>query len=173
MKKVLALTLAAALMASPCLAKKKKKQADEYKPSYVHQQVGDSIVYLEAMPMLHMTVLYDDQAKEIPLCLHGRDRGKMIYIDDLVMPQLLDADEESAKYDNSNCLERSDYLGMAHNHPNGLNQMSQVDFDRFVEDRRAVLEVIVYGAEKQKGLGYSTYVKRYQPTGFQPLYIQR
>ena len=97
----------------------------------VSQRVGNGFIYL-----------YADKEIEFPVCIEGTFRDNTYFLERLVIPTIYTATETNSSFDINTCYSEN-YLGMAHAHPKEVPYPSPADINRFVNDSRARLEIIV------------------------------
>lgn len=114
------------------------------------------ILLLETLLVTSLTVkngfefLYSNvKEKEFVLCLEGVKKGSELTLTDFRLAEMPKATTESVSY--TPCKSRS-YVGTAHNHlPHGGQDMcyqSAPDRKSFVEDSRALIDVVLCGPRK-------------------------
>ena len=94
--------------------------------------------------------IYKDLPKELTFCLTGEQNKSVIKVSDLAMPPIFDNSEHGVSYMLAYCHDLPNYIGVAHNHPNGMCDTSEMDDISFMEDDKAVVELIVCGFEPNK-----------------------
>mgnify|MGYP001596465748 CR=1 FL=1 len=94
--------------------------------------------------------IYSGMDSEIPMCLIGTEGQDGIRIRDGVIPPVMFTTTDSSTFDMNYCHKQRDYIGIAHYH-NGACYPSPVDIERFVNDERAKLELIVCDVDKEEG----------------------
>lgn len=119
-----------------------------------------TVIHLSNYVLNRAGFLYDDLWRELPLCLTGQRVGDNIYVRDVRMPLYNSSESNSASFNTSVCGEQ--YIGIIHNHPSGHNNCtpSRVDFERFINDGDALVEMVVCGADRHNDLiNYSLITK--------------
>lgn len=86
--------------------------------------------------------LYEGQKREIPLCLNALRVDDNYIIYDVRIPLIMSSDSMSSQFSGLSC-DSPNYIGIAHNHPNGICAPSQIDLERFRSDDRARIESII------------------------------
>lgn len=141
----IALVGAMAIGAFSCTPKQMMTNINQQEvPVYFTHLVTNNIIYI-----------YDGLEREIPLCLYGTERNGEYIVNDTQMPFLYESEQNDsldvarARFASNSCP-KVNYLGMAHNHPNGPCKPSEVDKERFENDRYARIEVIVCNADRHE-----------------------
>ena len=130
--------------------------------SRVVQSQDQKPVVLATKVINNLAFLYDGIPREIPLCLRGTETSLFFYIRDVALPIIIANSDTSASYIQESCYAWQDYLGMAHPHTivEGYQDQcgaSTVDYNRFIEDEKARLEMVVCEASV-KGDSLVTFV---------------
>lgn len=86
--------------------------------------------------------IYHGQTREIPLCMEALRVDSNYVVYDVKIPLIVHSDSTSSQFLRLSC-ESPYYVGIAHNHPIGNCQASQVDLERFYSDERARIESII------------------------------
>ena len=94
--------------------------------------------------------VYDKAPRELALCMLG-NADTSIRIEDVLIAPVIYSSPDSSSFDLSYCYCFRNYLGMMHNHNNGICLASPTDMRRFASDERAVLEAIVCGTNPDSG----------------------
>ena len=116
------------------------------------------VVYYE-QTLNNILMVYADQPREIPLCQFGFEEDGVRVVTDVKMPYVLESTETMANFYRPDC-DASDYLGIIHNHNNGVCFPSEVDLERFINDEEASIESIVcYANVKNNHLTMNHYIK--------------
>lgn len=99
------------------------------------------VVYYE-IPLNNILMVYADQPREIPMCQFGYVQNNIRFVTNVKLPYVMESTEEMADFYRPHC-DVPNYLGIIHNHNNGICIPSEVDLERFVNDEKASIESIV------------------------------
>ena len=116
-------------------------------------------VIYDDLALNNILMVYADQPREIPMCQFGFERNGIRFVNEVRIPYVIESTETMADFYRPNC-DSPDYLGIIHNHNNGICFPSEVDLERFINDDEASIESIVcYANVKNNHLTMNHYIK--------------
>lgn len=81
---------------------------------------------------------------EWSLCGYGEEKADTVFVNKTIMPVIGSFTQNTVAFmPCDDYLGREEYLGMIHNHPGQPAIPSSIDANRFLNDKRAILEMIV------------------------------
>lgn len=150
MKKLATLGLIGALLGGQVSAQQEGTHQEDVKKY--------PVVYHE-VPFNNILMIYANQPREIPLCQFGYEQNGVKFVDEVRLPYVIESTETMANFYRPHCNSPK-YLGILHNHNNGICLLSEVDLERFINDDKATIESIVcYASVENNQIRMNHFIK--------------